>query len=357
MSDEPKGEDLVKRLAGRGVIDDEDLARIVEFERASEPDSTPWFLHPFLFLGAFTAGAMITVGVAELLDLHFKGTTLAAAGAFYIGFAVLLHRRGRQLFSEYLGLSCSLGGHGFLLLGLADIVPREAREWFVLLAATGLCAGLYGVYRSYLHRFLSVLLVFVVAKFAFPSMELADALHVVVAVAAALCCGLFARSRQVPAWRPLGHACAFGLMVLLLPLSERGLWFDDVELPHRLISSATMSIALLWAMHVASRDETVETHHRLLAVLLVAGVAAMATPGIPAALFLIVLGHASQHHFVAFVGLAGLPVFVWKYYYALNQDLLAKSAILVGSGLLLLLARTLVLKLFTNESPARGMTR
>ncbi len=339
---------LMRSLLDDASIDEATYARIEDEARHLGAQGMPWYLHACIFAGAFIAGVLITVGIFSLFDLELRGVQLTIFGLAYIAAGVCMHRFGRHVFFEHLGLACSIGGHAVALFGVADTATRESRSGAVLVAACILCLLLYGVYGSFLHRLISGVSVIAIAKYTLPDMHAADALHAVAAAAAAVCAWRLMRERQAETWRPLAYACAIGLLVVLLPISDRGLWFDDVELPHRVISSSAMGVALLTALHFASRHASVSGAQRLIAVLVVAVLVALGTPGIPAALFLIVLGHATQHPLISGLGLAGLPLFVWKYFYSLDQDLLVKSAVLGLSGLVLLIARFLM-KRFTSR--------
>lgn len=340
MAERPTTDELLQRLAGRGQLAADDLRRAQAWARDAAAE-TPWYLQPFLFLGALLAAGMITFGIAEILDLRWQGAETTTLGGVYLAAALVSHLSRSGSFTDHLGLALSIGGHAFVSIGIVRLTETDHPEMIVLLTSTGLCVALYGAYRDFLHRLLSCLLVFVVARFAFPATDLPDALHGVVAAMVLACTLLLARARQLPLWRPLAYACSYGLPVLLLPLGERGLWFEDPELPHAWLSGAALGLGTLWALRFAAFDlgARVSLTARVLAVLFVAGLCALSAPGILAALFLIVLGYACQHWPVVLAGLAALPVFLFKYYYNLDLDLMAKSGVLAGSGALLLLAR------------------
>ena len=134
-------------------------------------------------------------------------------------------------------------------------------------------------------------------------------------------------------------------MVLVAPIGmRRSIGFRFEPLPMPWISSCLLGIALLWVLHWASRRPEVRGRQvtpaqQASAVLVTAGLAALSTPGLLAALFLAALGHATYHWQITTLGLVSLPVFLWKYYYSLEIDFLAKSGVLVASGAVLLVAR------------------
>jgi hypothetical protein len=342
MSDSPTLDDILVELQEGQQLDEVELsaiyARIGEFERDPE---VPWFLHPFIFAGALLAAGLMTVGIVATMNFDPGGGAMLGMGSLYIAVAVVMHRSARGDFLEYLGLSYSIGGHAFIIVGVIEAAERSNRELSVLLAVAVLCVLLYRIQTTFLHRFFSCALVFATARIALPEAGIGDGLHAMVAAAAATCAWSLTRQRQDPNWVPLAYASALGLLGLVLPIGDPEFGMENFALPHRYISSGACGIALLWALDFAATRSSfhVRTPHRTIAILLVVGLGSLSTPGILAAVFLIVLGHAGHHWPVALMGLAGLPIFVWNYYYNLEIDLMTKSSALAGSGAVLLLAR------------------
>lgn len=338
----PTLDEVLQRLAERDLLTADDVDRAAsQATNTAHAARTPWYLQPLIFLGALLAAVLITAGIVSILDLRWTSAPLLALGSIYLAVALVLHRSQSSDFTDHFGLVFSIGAHVLLIAGVVDLAGDTRPEATILLTATALCTALYGVYRDSLHRFLSCSLVFVVAKFALPAEKLGDALHGLVAAMAVACAVVLMRERQLPLWRPLAYACACGLPIVLLPLSERGLWFEDAELPHAWIASIVLGLATLWVLRLAAAHLGVNASvaAQALAVLIVAGLCTLSAPGILAALFLIVLGYAAQHWQLALVGLVALPAFVFKYYYNLELDFMTKSGVLAGSGVLLLLAR------------------
>ncbi len=335
-------DEIMQRLAASNRLAADDLGRAHAWVKDTAHEvRMPWYLQPFIFLGALLGAGMITLGIAGTLEWRFKSTQMLVLGGVYLAAALALHRTRVNDFTDHLGLALSIGGHVFVIAGVIDLSERGHLEMTAFATAVALSVALYGFYRDFLHRFLSCLLVFVIAKFAFPAEELHDALHGFVAASVVVCSVVLLRDRQLPQWRPLAYACGCGLPVILLPLSERGLWFEDPELPHRWISSIVLGLGTLWALRFAAPRLRVKTSRaaQALAFLLVAGLCALAAPGISAGLFLLVLGYGTYHWQLVTVGLVTLPMFVFKYYYNLDLDFMTKSGVLAGSGVLLLVAR------------------
>ena len=337
--------DVLDALVRSGEIGKDD--RDVE-ERLGDsqllPESTPLYLHPLVFLGACLAALLISVGIAQLLDLRWNGPQMMMAGAAYLISAYLAQRIGTTVFTDYLALALSIGGHAFVMAAIADWSSADHEGVAMFQAALALAAVLYFLMRDFLHRFLSCLLPLAIAKLMFADAGWGAWLHVLIVVCVATCAWFITRPRQLPAARPLAYACAVGLIGFVLPLSERGLWFESAELAQPWIASAICSAALLWALVYAARRLEIRTSPSAAATALavVVGLGVTQTPGIPATLFLVVLGYASHHGQIALIALATFPVFACKYYFDLDLEFATKSAVLVGSGALLLVARVAV---------------
>lgn len=82
-----------------------------------------------------------------------------------------------------------------------------------------------------------------------------------------------------------------------------------------------------------------QTEPLVLAVAATLGLASFTTPGILAALGLMVLGYARGDRYLLGIGIAFFPVFIVVFYYELQISLLVKSWIMAGSGGLLLAVR------------------
>lgn len=308
-----------------------------------EKDETPWFLQPFIFLGAMIAALMFSGAFITLLDVeHWNAVQRACAGAAYLLTAVVLHRRRLNVFTDSLALALSIGGHGFVMWAVDEATQSSNTSMVAFWVFLGLCAVLYFLYRDGLHRYLTVAFVLILAKIAFSKAHLDYVLHGFTLLTTLVAAWLLTRDRSLSTWRPLAQGCCTGLVVLLLPVGYRhhDLGFTRHAMIHPWISSILVGLALLWILHWASqRVGSLNTVLKTLAVLVTAGLAALSTPGLLGALFLAVLGHATFHARITFLGLLSLPIFVWKYYYNLELSFLHKSGVLVATGVVLLFAR------------------
>ena len=73
------------------------------------------------------------------------------------------------------------------------------------------------------------------------------------------------------------------------------------------------------------------------------------TPGISGTLLIILLSYRTNFKPGLAIGIAAFVYFISNFYYNLNINLLNKSLLLIGSGLLFLALYGLILKLKSNE--------
>jgi len=90
-------------------------------------------------------------------------------------------------------------------------------------------------------------------------------------------------------------------------------------------------------------------------ILALCGVAALAlvsadAPGLLVCIMVIVLGQAGSNTLLKGIGIAGLLFYVSAFYYQLHATLMVKSQILLATGLLLLAARWLMLRLVNGQA-------
>jgi hypothetical protein len=208
----------------------------------------------------------------------------------------------------------------------------------VALAAVLLCAVQYPVNRDSLHRFLSVAATIAIVIGWLLEDRLHDMLHAAVLVEAAGI-GLLFAYRRVPAMlRPMAYAFVVALPgTMLLSMSTWNLettWWR---------SSIVLTVWLVWLIRWCAHEHAQRwTEPLTLAVLAALALGVVSTPGLLAAIGLMVLGYALDDRIVLGLGTLFVPVFIIVFYYDLALDLGVKSYMLMGTGAVLLVARWLL---------------
>ena len=279
--------EMAERLQADGLLDEEHLAAIAE--RLSKPaprPGFPWFVRALIGIGAWVAAGFFLGFLSEADLIDWYTASLAVWGLAWIVGALVLRRVTRHEFFGQLSLAASVAGHVMTLVGVANAYDHDM--WPVAAVAVLLCVAQYPLNRDSLHRFLSVVGTIGVVVGWLMGDDLHHLLHVVVLVEVAGVGAVFTAGRVRAGWRPLGFALATALpMTLLLTISG----------------------------------------------------CEVATPGLLAAIGLIVLGYALGERVLLGLGVVFVPTFLIAYYYDLDVGLDIKSWTLMASGAVLLAAR------------------
>jgi hypothetical protein len=238
-----------------------------------------------------------------------------------------------------LALALSSVGHFFVLAGAADLSHGDGAFAAVAAAAIVLCVVLYPLYPDSLHRFLSSLLAAGCLTAWIVQGEVWPLIHVEI-LAKVIAIGIvFMYRPDLPIFRPLGYAMAISvpasLFLVLLPENVLTLpWWP---------ANVVLAGALIWLYHwVAGGWAPLRSEPLLVAVTATVCLASFTTPGILAALALMVLGYARNDRYLLGMGVLFFPVFIVIFYYEWQITLLAKSWIMAGSGAVLLASHWLL---------------
>jgi hypothetical protein len=322
---------------------------------ADAPASTqvPWFIHALLAVSGWFAAVFLLSFFGALLSGLFRNEgALIAIGAVCCVAALGLLRLARDaVFLGQFAMPFSLAGQVMLALGVAQSVSSFSTT------AAALCLQVVGAAMALLsahavHRFAATGMALVgvfVLLVEHEAMALAPPLF----AAAVLAWWSGAREAlgpaQYAAWRPAMHALNLALLGAVWFVGQP-LWYEPAPTQWWIAWIAVIDgplLAMLWMIAVALlwrrfRPDLIQRGAWLaaLAALLLA-LLLWPAPGILATGMLMLLGFAAAERTVVATGGIGLLVYLSRYYYQLDIDLMAKSGVLVGSGLALLALRML----------------
>jgi hypothetical protein len=136
--------------------------------------------------------------------------------------------------------------------------------------------------------------------------------------------------------RPLGYAMALSvsanLFLVLLP--------DEAAPMYWWPANAILAASLVWLYSwCAGGWPRLREEPLIVAVVATVCLAAVTTPGVLAAVGLLVLGYARRDALLLAMGTAFFPSFIVVFYYEMETTLLVKSYTLMASGAVLLAAR------------------
>ncbi len=325
---------------------------------------TPWFVSVLSGLGAWVASLFLMIFLSLFLLNDSKGGAIVMGLVITAG-AVMLRRASSHVFITQLALSAGLAGQGFFLLGVENLWSSGTAT---ALAAFVLQFVLLVVYPDTLQRFLSTLFaglsMLYLLRVHAPAVVADVALVALTAIAHVL---LLQQGRlQSRDWEArLVTPTAFGLITTLFWVLLIRTWFQGVyqyffregrELPVGVLTLGLAAVTLYSAWRVME-----ETQARpggaagvtAFAALALTALLTLNTPGVIAALGVLMLGFHRRNAVLLGMAVLFILVFGVSYYYDLHMSLLAKSLALLGSGLLMLGLRLFIAHRFpvAGEAP------
>lgn len=330
----------------------EAVAAAIRADAAQE--RPPLHLKILSALGTFLATAFFLAFLllSDLIAFDGGGSMLVWGLVFLaIGIALSLAKArtaagiGRDALAQTAFTAMALG-KVMTVIGVVMLAGEETR-WAPTAALLAVTLATYPVSGSSLDRVLSPYAVGASVLFEIlergpddPSLPLALLFAMAAAVA-----GLLLLPHRAPlALRPVGLA-ALGLMGTIVSIlasgRDAGFWAGQPFDPRPIEGVLTLALVgvLAWAGGSLRALATPPLAAATFGVLLLGFAGA---PGIGFALLVLVVGHALHDLPMRVVGVLALPVFLVLWYYGRDMTFLEKSATLVGSGVLLLIGRALV---------------
>lgn len=329
---------------------DEAAARQALGARATH-ESTPWYMHVVLGIGAWISAIAALFFAGVVMDLVFDidepNLAVAIVGAIvFVASLWLLHRRPEGAFAAHAAVAFATAG---TLLAAAGVGAPERSLWLAAVAILPFAVAAIWQQRSLLLQFLIVsiaLTLGIVAAWDHWNDPVADLPALFIPVGVALL--LYPPRRDV---RPTAFALLIVPLLIDILISKFEaswtLWFGW---PARGLLLAVF--ALLFAVNwrrVADRQG------RLLAVAAAIAVAVVVwqlPTGGSVALVLLTLAYTLGSRTLAVIGALTAMYFIWSFYWDLDGTLLTKSIILMSAGAVLLLCYGLLVGALRERRPS-----
>ena len=321
-------------LRSTGELSPSELEAIgIRLQEYAEEASKPVVVRVLLGMGAWFTAISLMLFVQFILQE--KG--LLQCGLAWLMIAVGLSRTGKGTFASQLALALALAGNIGVLIGVASAVPGNVLAVTAILQLF-LCLILYPLLPNPVFRFAASFSVIALAALWVVEKDALWLFHLMVAAELILFIILIVRKQRIPAYFPLEKAVA-----LLLPLTL--LVFHLARIVHQappfapplwpsglLLCSALILILFHPAISLPALPGAWKIG--LPAAIVLLGL--FTSPGLPAALILLILGRVRGELYLTVLGGIFLPVFLGFYYDGLEIDLARKTWVITGSGLLLL---------------------
>jgi len=319
---------------------------------ADEAVGTTWYIQAAVGISAWIAALFIIGFIITGIILTESALAYSITGLIFIAAAVgIKYLFRRSNFAGQLSLAISLAGQGLFVAGI--YLGTESLLTTCLITIL-MEATLFLLYPGRLHRFISALILLgAILTLLYGEWEIYEATHALVILLLSLALLIWSEDSYFVSQglrslsRPLGYAVTLTLFGLLLP----SVIYEINYVKYWWLSTlGLLVVSLLFFIYLRFGRNVLNLSLALMAAMaggvVVLSLLTWQTPGILASLILLIVGFWRGHRLVWGLAVAFLVFFIGAFYYHLALDLYEKSLILMGSGALLLLARTFLLRQF-----------
>ena len=348
---------IIDCLASEGHLDSQAPAVSTYLQRIEVVQ--PWYIRTMVGFGAWLS-SLLLIGFVSSMGLAVEGG-FSLFGLLFLGGAIYLRKNAANDFAVQSALAAGLAGQALIVIGIMEIIDwDEPKVGFGLVTAINLV--LFVVFPDRIYRVLSVLLavgsliVLVYlqewnALVPFFGPLLAAGLIAVTLNGAKLLSGT-----NAVYLRPLqsglmlsAFGCLMASTVYVLP--ELGGTFQFYPRPW--LSTILLGLMFLYVISIAWQDIFADappiTRYLVFAVVVIVTAGSWLAPGLVLSLIVVVLGAHTSHRTLVGAGIAFLAVFLAAYFYGIQLTMLQKSITLATSGVAVLFARWLLLRLIPAE--------
>ncbi len=300
----------------------------------------PWPIRLMVGAGAWAGSLFVLAFLAALtFDLLEHSVTRLLIAAMSLGAARYLATRG-ELITEQLALVAAALAQTLIVWSIFADLSGQA-TWASAVIGLGLICLLVplALFRIWCGLLCLGGLVALLDGLALPA-----AAALVCVACAGLASGWWLHPQLGPGYallRSLAMAAALFALgaALILSRASRDLWLgDDAAFSGAALASTgliAINLFLVFTLGKAARRQPLPA----MLLILMLGLACWTTPGVSAALLLLLLGYGRGERWLLALGLIGLPLALFGHYYVLSWSLNLKALSLQASGVLLLSAR------------------
>ena len=310
-------------------------------------EASPWYVTAMIGIAAWVASLffLVFVGIALAEVFRYDEGWLPVGLVLCAACAVAFRIGRRSMFVTQLALSMSLAGQALIAYGVLRHQTSNPAAWIALavIAIVLVAAAPHSV-----HRVLAALAAALCTRYALAFAGLSPMFPAL--VAAAFLLALFGEERGL-ATRALWHAVATGLalgalVVIPAQLGEIFWWGMGTHRPPPAAMSwagaFALAVVFLAAIARALHRARLPWSSRTSVVALAAGaalaLAARPVAGLTLALIILLAAFGAGRRALAGLAIAGMLFALGHYYHSMDTTLLAKSAALFASGVVLLAA-------------------
>jgi len=333
------------------------IARAVT--RTSEPAPTPWFVSALIAISAWISVIPFITFLVLLKVLDSASSLIIVGLLLIIGTSLLHYFKKNSLFLKQLALALNLTGQVLFIVGIGsetDIETAALTTWFLEIV-------LISFYRDSILRFISVLIATVAALVLLERFSIHPGIHVlIVLLAVGVVWYWIVEARHLTdemmktLYQPLGYSFVVALqMVLLLSILPEVEFIPSTHWWYSTVGLTGILLALEY--HLLHTNEIMifsPQSYAIFAATVLMGILLYQSPGIIAAIIILLLGFQRGNRVLMGLALVFLTVFLSSYYYYLNITLLMKSITLISAGLMLLGLRLIMRHLSSISVAVEG---
>jgi uncharacterized membrane protein len=307
-------------------------------------EQSPWYVRILTGISAWIAAILFLVFVFSI-DLLDSEASALLLGVILLVLTTITRWKVDQVFVNQLMLALNLAGQAMFLFGLTD------NEELAAMAIVGLEIVLILVCRDAVLRFLATLFAYAAVVSLGDMYDIPNALHALIILTAGAVGVLwyheaqFLTRKSAPIYKSVRYGITLTLLLLLIPSM-----LEDVSVTSWWASTCGLLFVLLLVEHRLLNRYAIPLSSATGIVMMMCtvlfAVPLLTTPGIIAAVLVLVLGFHRGQRVLMGLALVFLVIFMIAFYYHLDVTLLMKSGILATSGIVLLGMRWALLRQF-----------
>ncbi|MGB0525227.1 MAG: DUF4401 domain-containing protein [Flammeovirgaceae bacterium] len=308
----------------------------------------------FTAIGSWIAALMFIAFLALARIIDSEEAALVAGIVFTLGYLIVSFAGKIKPAFEAFTLAIGMIGQCLLGIGLSQVIGVNSITFYVLCILIE--ALILLISFSAIQRFISTILIFLSFLGLFYEFKIYEACHLIVGLLSFVLAYFWMNEPKVLAqdkrlanfMNPVGLGLAVSIITLLL-FSINKEWYRDY-INYWWVSGIMMVLSVMYVVHAMLKSYRA-TEHQWLAF---AGIALMLgptifSPGIAAAIFILLLGFYRGHYILSGLGVLSLILFTTMFYYNLQLTLLHKSILLLVVGAVFLLVRLGLNKLIVKQ--------
>ncbi len=312
---------------------------------APTADAGPWYVKAMIAVAAWIASLLLLVFFGILFHQLFESRPAMVVFGLVVcgGCAVVMHLARNSMFVSQVAVAMSLAGQALIGFGVLDQHWRSPLAWGVFAAIE---AVLVVAAPNVVHRVLTTIVAAWSLRVMLTYGHLGPFFLALSAAAFVIADRMTLRSRWA-GWVPVSAALALTALftipaaigeIFWWPLrntlvTERAIWW---------IAAIALAVVLLASVASILREQDVPATSRMGVVALAAAAAVALTgyavPGIVVAIIVLITAFAHGRRALCGLAIVGMIAALSHYYFSLELTLLQKSAALLATGVVLLVA-------------------